>query len=224
MKKSILLTSALLVTGVLCAAEADSNVSLKLRGQTGFETTDGVRNGFGAGINYAIKLGSTSSVNIEAGYQYFAGKQYRQSVVANSAGIVTDGANTNSVDSRKNSLEGLSFRGSFVSKFADNFSWQIGVALGSLKSHHESIVSFSDAKGNLLGNWDLALDKTNLSFSPYAGIRYDMDEIGALEFNVILSSYKEATVEPSIGTTVTPIIGDKTVTKPKFEIGYVFKF
>lgn len=215
MKKTIILTSALLVSGVLSAAEPGSNLSFKLRAQAGLETTDGVRNGFGVGLNYAIPV-ATGAFNVEVGYQYYAGKQFRQPVAGNTFGY-TD---TNSVDSRKDSIQGLAARIAYSQKINSDWTWQVGAAIAGLKDHHESIASFN---GN--GNWDVAVDTSAVSFSPYAGVRYDLDEIGALEFNVLIANYKAGTVEPSLSAAaVTPVFGTKTVTKPKFEIGYVFKF
>lgn len=228
MKKSILLTSAMLVTGVLFAAEPEAGLSFKVRTQYGFEVVDGVRNGLGAGFGYGFKVGP-GILNAEVGYQYFSGKQYRQPVPANSLGYITDDpdpSKINSVDSRKNSLEGFSIRGSYNMKLTGSMSWQVGAALGALKSHHESMAEYTNSPtGTADGFWQLSLEKTKWGISPYAGVRWDFDEIGAIEVNLILASYKQVTVEPVLTqTTATYAIGDKTVTRPKLEFGYVFKF
>ncbi|GEM_PF-3764266 len=217
MRKSLLLTSALVATGMLSAADQDSALSFKLRAQAGLETVDGVRNGFGAGLNYAFKIGG-GSINTELGYQYFSGKQFRQPIPTNTLGLTEE----NSVDSRKDSLAGLSFRLSYSMPINKAWSWQAGAAISNLKNHHESIALFATTP---VSNWDTTTDKSNMTFSPFAGVRYDMNEIGAIEINVIVASYKTTTITPVLGTTtVTPAIGEKSVSKPKIEFGYVFKF
>lgn len=215
MKNALFLTSALLVTGVLTAADQDSAFQLKARFQAGFETVDQIRNGFGAGVNYQMHMGP-GALNFELGFQNFTGRQFRKPVPA---GFTED----NSVDSRKDSLLGLASRFSYSHKLNDTLSLQGGVGLWWLKNHHEAVASFNN--GTVKGAWTTTMDKTSMTPAPFAGVTVNFDEIGALEFNVILASYKTITIDPMVsGTTMVPVYGTKTTTKPKLEVAYVFKF
>ncbi len=218
MKKKLLLIPAFMLVGTLGTAEEASPLALKLRLQTGVKAVDGMRNGFGVGVNYAYKVGP-GALNAELGYQYFSGNQYRQPIGANPFGLTDETA----VDSRKNSSEGLALRLSWSQELIKDFGFQAGVSLAKLKNHNESIATFG--VGGARGAWTLATDKSWFTASPFVGVKWDMNEIGALELNVLFSSYKVTTVDPVYGTTTTtPLIGEKNVNKPKIEFGYTFKF
>ncbi len=218
MKKTLLVVSAFLLAGALSAADDASPLSLKLRFQGGFETTEGMRNGFGVGVNYAYKIGP-GALNAELGYQYFSGKQYRQPIGTNPFGL-TDAT---AVDSRKNSTDGIALRLGWSQEIVKDFGFQVGVSIAKLKNHNESIGTFGST--GQYGSWELATYKSWMTASPYAGVKWDLNEIGALELNVIFACNKVTTVDPVYGTTTTGYqIGEKSVNKPKIEIGYTFKF
>lgn len=236
MKKAVLTISALLVAGHLFAEEKGMGYGLKMRAQAGLETVDGMRNGFGFGAFATLPLGP-GAIGFELGYQTWNGKQYRQDIGANPFNLV-DGryvaqapAPVNplaSVDSRKNYAEGLSARLSYEMKFSESWGWQAGVAVAQMKGHAESITTFGST--GAYGSWAMRYDKSALSVSPYAGVHYDLGEKGLLEINVLMASIKRPTVEPGYNATatgvnrVTPVLGEKTVNKPKIEISYGFQF
>ena len=233
MKKVVLALSALLVAGHLCAEDKGLNYGLKMRVQTGFQTVDGVRNGFGFGGYVALPVGP-GEITAELGYQYYAGRQYRESIGANPFGLHGDDTDdtpagtANAFDSRKNSIDGLSARVSYGQLFSENWGWHLGAAVAKLKSHHESLAGFG--QNSSYGGWDCAVEKSAISVSPFVGVTFKTEDKGFLELNVLLASYKQATVEPSYnaGATgfnrVTRVVGDKNVNKPKFEICYGFRF
>lgn len=245
MRKRLILLTALLAVGAVAKAEEEPFMALKLRTQTGFQSEAGMRNGFGFGVNYAHKMGP-GYLNAELGYQYYSGKQYREPIKSNVFGLVdvdTDpahetGPNFSSVDSRKNAADGITLRMGWSQPIVEGLSWQAGVVLGKLKNHHESIGTFGmtfDGKGDIAssgdyGSWVISVDKSYFTASPFAGVKWDFNEIGALELNVLFQSLKVTTVEPiynagAAGTSrVTPLIGEKSINKPKVEIAYVFKF
>jgi hypothetical protein len=215
----------MLLGGVLHAEDA-SGLSLKIRAQAGTETTEGVRNGFGVGLNYGFKMGP-GSLNAELSYQYYAGKQFRQAIGTNPFGLTE----TNAVDSRKSSVNGLGIRASYSMKFAGDWGWQIGAAFMQMKSREEAIGTFgSNTTTNNYGSWAMAPEKSGMTASPFVGLTYNLGEIGAIEFNLIAASYKQVTVSPTYnaGATgnvrVTPTIGDSSVNKLKLEVAYAFKF
>lgn len=223
--KTSLWLSAMLLGGVLHAEDA-SGLSLKIRAQAGTETTEGVRNGFGVGLNYGFNVGP-GTLNAELSYQYFAGKQFRQPIAANPFGL-TD---TTAVDSRKSSVNGIGIRASYAMKFSGDWGWQIGAALIQMKSREEAIGTFgTNSTTNNYGSWAMTPEKSGMTASPFVGLTYSLGEIGAIEFNLISASYKQVTVTPvynngaSGNFRVTPAIGDTNVNKLKIELAYAFKF
>lgn len=238
MNKTSLWLSAMLLGGVLHAEDAPSGVSLKIRAQAGTETTKGVRNGFGVGLNYGFKVGP-GTLNAELSYQYYAGKQFRQPLAANTFGaislvdVVTNPPTQQpGVDSHKNSVNGLGIRASYSMKFAGDWGWQIGAAFLQMKSRDEAIGTFgSNTTVNNYGSWAITPEKSGMTASPFVGMTYDLGEMGAIEFNLIAASYKQVTVTPVYNTSVpsgnqrvTYTVGDSNVNKLKLEVAYAFKF
>ena len=237
MNKTSLWLSAMLLGGVLHAEDA-SGLSLKIRAQAGTETTKGVRNGFGVGLNYGFKVGP-GSLNAELSYQYYAGKQFREPLAANTFGtislvdVVTSPTTQQpGVDSHKNTVNGLGIRASYSMKFAGDWGWQIGAAFMQMKSRDEAIGTFGKdtTTANNYGSWAISPEKSGLTASPFVGLTYNLGEIGAIEFNLVAASYKQVTVTPvyNSGNTgnqrVSPAIGDTNVNKLKLEVAYAFKF
>ncbi len=233
MKKAIVAVLALAVAGPLCAEDKGIGYGLKLRAQTGLETVDGMRNGFGFGVYTTIPLGP-GAIGVELGYQTWNGKQYRQEIGDNPFGLTNPGPlgtavlTTDSVDARKSTADGLAVRVSYEQKFSGAWGLHGGVALSKLKGEQESITTFGST--GAYGSWAMRVEKSSLTFSPYVGASYDLGEKGALEFNLLLSVLKMPTVDPgynadATGTSrVTPVVSDKSITKPKLEISYAFRF
>jgi len=230
MNRAILATAVLLVAGHLSAADRGMAFGLKLRAQGGLETVDGMRNGFGFGFNTSLPLGP-GDLGFELGYQFFSGKQYLEPInTANPfpAGAITE---ANSVDQRKNTADGLSFRVNYGMTFTETLGWHVGVAVGKLKGRHEAIANFGNGAGTATyGGWATVVEESPVSASPFAGVTYSFGEKGGFEFNVLLASYTIGTAEPAYNTSatgaarVTPLFGEKKINKVKFEICYGFKF
>ncbi len=226
MNKTSLWLSAMLLGGVL-HAEDTSPLSFKIRAQGGTETTQGVRNGFGAGLNYGFKVGP-GTLNAEFSYQYYAGKQYRQPIGTNPFSL-TD---TTAVDSHKSTVTGLGIRASYQMKLSGDWNWHLGAAFMQMKSKDEAVGTFGTNTTTLnYGSWAINPDKSALAVSPFAGVTYNLGDMGAIEFNLIGASYKQITVTPIYNASatvlnqrVTPAIGDKSVNNIKLEVGYAFKF
>jgi hypothetical protein len=232
MKKAIVAVLALAVAGPLCAEDKGIGYGLKLRAQTGLESVDGMRNGFGFGVYTTIPFGP-GAIGVELGYQTWNGKQYRQDIGANPFGLTNPapvGAVliTDSVDARKSTADGLAVRVSYEQKFSGAWGLHGGLALSKLKGKQESITTFGS--DGAFGSWATTAEKSSLTFSPFVGAQYDLGEKGALEFNLLLDVLKMPTVTPgynaaATGTArVTPLVSDKTITKPKIELSYAFRF
>jgi hypothetical protein len=224
MKRAILVASALLAAGHLCAEDKGMGYGLKLRAQGGFQNVDGLENGFGFGVFTTLPVGP-GAFGVELGYQTWNGKQYREPIAASNPFGLTDAT---AVDSRKNYADGIAGRLFFEAPISGAWGWQAGLSIAKLKSHHESITTFGTT--GQYGSWAMSFDKSNMTVSPYAGVRYDLGEKGFFELNVLVSSLKVPTVEPLYDSAatgyarVTPVMGDKTITKPKIEFSYAFRF
>jgi hypothetical protein len=223
MKKLKLATVALLVAGGLSAADRQASFGLKMRAQGGLQTEDGMRNGFGFGGSFAMPLGP-GELAAELGYQYFSGSQYLEPIKPGPYPL----SSANSIDSRKNSADGLALRLSFGMPISQGWGWQIGGSVSKLKGRHESTANWGAAAA--YGGWAMVSEKSAITLSPFAGLTFDLSERGRLELNALLASYKMPTVEPGYpaGATgfnrVVPVYGDKSINKLKIELTYGFRF
>lgn len=219
MPKCKVLISSLLFSSVLLSAGEDSPLTLKIRAQTGATAEAGMRNGFGAGISYAFPMGK-GALNAELGYQYYSGKQYRQPIPANGLGLTEN----NSVDSRKNSCDGLALRLSWSQPLKGEWSWQAGASLARFKHHHEAIGTFKN-NSTLLAAWTVSREVSGTTISPFAGARLDFGAVGGVEVNLLYQALKLSTVEPVYGAaSVLAKEDNRTVWRPKLEAAYLFRF
>jgi len=76
-----------------------------------------------------------------------------------------------------------------------------------------------------VATWDQTIVKRQVTLSPYAGIRWELNAASAFECNLIMVTYKEDLIYPVYGTySVTSAYGTRSVFTPKLEFGYVYKF
>jgi hypothetical protein len=235
MYRNVLLASTLLVTGLLSAQQAPEAVpapaikpaapaqdystwSLKGRLQLGTHSSDGVENGVGIGVNYAIPAGP-GLFNAELNYQQFFGSNYIVSVPAN-----TFGANyLNSADDHKHSLSGYALRLGYQQPFNQSWSWQAGVSVNYYRVTDEAHAQFGGY--GAAGYWDEDLEKSRVTLAPFAGARLEVSDWSAFEFNLFLLSYRENNVYPVVGQyQFTSATDTRSMTALKFEFGYVLKF
>ena len=226
MNKTSLWLSAMLLGGVL-HAEDTTGFSFKIRAQGGTETNYGVRNGFGAGLNYGFKAGP-GILNAEFSYQYYSGKQYRQPIDPSNPFHLTDAT---AVDSHKSPVNGLGIRASYEMPISGSWKWHLGAAFMQMKSKDEAVGTFGTNTTTLnYGSWAFTPEKSALAVSPFAGVIYNLGDMGAIVINLIGTSYKQVTVTPIYNASaagnqrVTPAVGDKSVNNIKLEVGYAFKF
>ena len=228
MLKKTMLSVALLSTGALFAQErpADQTASLqdfapwslKLRGLAGLANVDGLENGVAVGLNYAIPVGP-GCFNAEVSYDYFFGSNYDVPIPPNTIGLT----GYNSRDTRKHTLMGGALRLGYQQGFAEDWTWQLGVSMNYLTSHSAAHALFGYYGG--AGYWDQNIDKTRLSLSPFAGVRWEMNQYSAFELGLLVLTYKEENIFPLYGaTSVTSAASTRSVSTPKLEFAYVFKF
>ena len=226
MIKNILLVASMLTAGTLPAqapppapaASQDGPWSLRARMQFGIGSVDGVENGLNLGVNYGIPVG-LGLLNVGLDYQQFFGSNYDVAIPANDNGLTY----LNSEDSRKHTLNGYALRLGYQHPFSDDWSWQAGVCVNRFR-----IVSISNATYGAIGAfgyWNQTIDQTRVSLSPFAGVRWDLNEYSAFECNLMLATYTEDVIYPIYGATgVNSATTTKAVRAPKIELGYIFKF
>ena len=226
MKRSLLFLGAALAAGTLSAADeaaqpvqAVPSWSAKIAIQSAFASVDGVENGYGASICYATPLGD-GLIKGELGYTFYPGKDYLADIGANPLGL----SSSNALDDRKHNLKGFSLRLGYQQLFVEDWSWQAGLSLTNLKDDCSADMSFAPG-GNTVSSWNSSTSHTSTAVAPYAGIRYDVTDVGAVEFNVVMVKYDEVTVTPNFSMNgVTYTVGTHTVNRPKLELAYIFKF
>ena len=223
-----LLAVALLSTGPMFAQEAPAQGpasiqdfapwSMKFRALAGLGNVDGIENGLAAGVNYAIPVGP-GCFNMELSYDYFFGSNYNVAIPPNTIGLTA----TNSADVRKHTLMGGALRLGYQQSFTDDWTWQLGVSMDYLTSHSAAHALFGYYGG--AGYWDQNIDKVRLSLSPYAGVRWELNQYSALEFGLLALTYKEENIFPVYGAaSVTSATSSRNVVAPKLEFAYVLKF
>lgn len=239
----ILRATPLALATLVCASAgaADLDYALKLRGVAGTATKDGVRNGLGFGFNLGIGLTKDSKIEAELGYRYLTGDGLNVAIPTNSLGSTLanpelppasqPGASTNF---QKTNVQGFSLRGLYRQNLpVQGLSWHAGLAVNLMKSRMDAVADFRAASPaqSAAGSWAMNPEKKGTTVAPLVGIGYNFNEAGAIEFNLILDSYKQVTVNPVFNaaatpanTRVTPSIGSKNVNTPKFELGYTFRF
>lgn len=227
MRKTHLVIAAVMAYGTMAMSAEETFMGLKFRTMTGFQSSAGMRNGFGVGVNYAHKVGP-GSINVELGYTYYKGRGHRESIEKNPFSL-TD---ADSVNYQKDSSDGFALRAGWSQEFVTNWSWQAGVSIDRLKNHHEAIGTFgaTDKGTGQYGAWTLPIDKSWVTVSPFIGVKWDVSDMAAIEVNIVSQALKVTTVTPVYDSAaagmsrVTPLIGSKSINKPKLELTYVLKF
>jgi len=216
------------ILGVQARAE-DLSFGIKFRGIKGTSAKDGVNNGLGFGLNVDIPfpLVKDSSLSAELGYRYLTGDGYRVPV-SDPAHVYN---NVNSLNWQKTNVQGFSARVAFSMPIPaiEDLRWQAGLNLADLKSRMDAVGDFRTGDGTdeaaQTGSWAMSPEKAGICISPFAGVVYNFNTAGGLELNLILESYKQVTLTPAMSATaVTPVLGSKSVSTLKIEVGYIFRF
>jgi hypothetical protein len=216
------------VVGQAQATGFDSQ--LKLR--TGYGLTAADDNlarrtlGFGFEVGYTAPWGR---LGVELGYQYKPGTQYLSdySTIPTLPGKIVDPGS--SVDSRKNTLNGITARLSFEKMIpGSSFYGRAGLQFGGSKYRQEYLGDLGDVNwATYEDTYSGSVTKSTLAVSPFAGVGYAINEASSVELNLVAVSYTSINFEHIAGSG-TASLTNYTVTKkhsvPHIEIGYSFRF
>ncbi|GLH71684.1 hypothetical protein GETHLI_01860 [Geothrix limicola] len=227
----------ILGTASLRAEDPGLSCSLKLRGLVSSTSSDqGMSNGvlgnnlamgagFGLELGYALGPGRITG---ELGYTVQSGDAFLGNtgdMRTYGSGVVIDSAN--SVDSRKNKVEGLHLRLGYEAPWTGSLSWRAGLQFGGNKFTHQVLgnVNGTSAAGSFSDSYFYVGSKTASTPSPFAGLTYKFDEASSFEFGVLFLSYTSLSYQHVANTqnqfdSVTT--SDRIV--PNLEIAYVFRF
>jgi len=228
------------ILGVLGLAGASAaaqdrgfDAAFKLRTGYGLSTNDDRLErrtlGFGFELGYQTTYGRWGA---ELGYQYKPGNQFLNdpSAMATAHNVMVDP--TQSVDSRKNQLGGIAGRFSFERRLgASDFHWRLGFQVGGAKFRQEYIGDVSNGS-TYEDTYNGIATKTVASFSPMAGLRWDLDAEEGLELNVISLGYTSANYVHVAGSELDlngghaglDYIQTRARTLPHVELTYVLRF
>jgi len=195
------MASLVLSTGALLAQDGGNtskgfDAQFKIRGGLGLQTDDHLARrvmGFGLDFGWGLDFGR---FGLEVGYQYKPGSQYIQPFSSTAAGATDPFPQSNpnlgitSVDSRKNTLEGMTARLSFQRDFNADWGWQGGVQLGGSRFKQEYIGDVTAKDFSYEDTYQGTPVKSTLGVSPYVGVIYHVNNDSHLEFNLIDIGYK----------------------------------
>lgn len=187
--------------------------------------------GFGVEVGYTTSFGR---FGLEAGYQYIPGSQYLTDLsrmeTATGATIDPD----YSVESKKNRVEGLMGRLSYEYGFAGtDWALRVGAQVGGARFRHEYIGDIGDTGwATYEDTYNGTPTKSAVAVSPFAGVRYSVNEFSAIEVNLIGIAYKSIDYRHVAGTvpgswegnTGSDYLVEKNRMAPHLEFAYVFRF
>lgn len=196
---------------------------MKIRAQYGFKSDQGQQGGFGVGFGANHKLGG-GTLGLEVGYHFVPGQLVRGDIPANSLGE----DQSNSVFTKKHSTEMLGFRVSYGMPLNSDWNWHVGVGLYHSKNRLETIGTFT-AQGTD-GVWNTVVNESGLSYAPFVGVIWNINDAGSLELNLVYMNYKRTDVAPVFNATaadyarVTPVYSSPSYGSGRLELGYTFHF
>jgi len=230
-----------LAAGTLAQAQdADKGLSAEFKLRTGYalgSNDDHLANrtvGFGLNFGYGLSFGRLSA---EVGFQYKPGDQYllAMSSIPSATGAPRPDP-AYSVDSRKNTLSGVTLRLGIERGIADSWGWKAGLQLGGARFRQEYLGDVGDTGWSKYEDtYNGTPTKSDLGLAPFAGISYRFNQASSLEVNLINITYKRINyvhvAGAVLGTSSAP--GNSTLldyleTRTKnglhVEVGYVFRF
>ena len=179
------------------------------------------QNMLGLGVEGSYALSSTSAIIGEITFSsYGAGKGYDNTKfsgpVYGTAGVTSVGGVPvtlqvgSSVDYRKNSLQGFSFRGGYRGALGGMWSWQGGLTLDSMKYRQEANGTLQPKAGatNAGALEGIAVTPTTnkLSLGAFAGVKLQFSENFFLETNLVSVGYSTANYLPYSYTGQAPTV------------------
>lgn len=244
----ITLGLALCAAAHLGAQAPGVTTAFKVRGglQVASKAEDGLTNrlmGFGLEASTGAWGGS---VFAELGYQFKPGTQFRSDLggMARTSGTTINAAS--SVESVKNSLQGVYGRLGYEKAINADWAWRAGLQLGGSTFRHEVLGQVTDGTYDASGTPKNATyqdtylgtpSKSTLALSPFAGMSYKVDENSSVEFGLLLMNYKAIAYQHVAGTeksgtpgyvwhghTTADALRETNRFAPHVEVAYVFRF
>lgn len=234
-RTGILLVGAAMAAGTARAEDPTPGWGVAFKARAGYglgKAQDQLsRKAFGMGfeLGYGASLGR---FGVELGYQYKPGNQGMADLgsMPTAPGATVDF--TQSVDSRKNQLGGVTARLSFERPLPGmGFSWRAGLQLGGAKFRQEYIGDVTDG-ATYEDTYNGIVTKSTNALSPFVGLTFALDGDSALEVNLLGLAYTSARYTHVAGTVADPNGGHTawdyvTTTKrtvPHLELCYVLRF
>ncbi len=187
-----------------------------------------------ANINLALTceygLGAKQEVFAELGYRAFRAEDYEATRLGTGyIDPVTTGTivPTNSVDMRKDQLEGFTLGLGFRRQIGDtNFRWQGGLLVSALKSEQEVTGMITVTVGSTAYREGLSFTPRKTAVKPgaFVGIQYRITDAFFVESNVGVMGYKQVNYVPLsyTGQAAHSVSTDKS--KVVFDLNCGFRF
>ncbi|GLH74551.1 hypothetical protein GETHLI_30530 [Geothrix limicola] len=190
--------------------------------------------GLGFDFGYVSPAGR---FGLELGYQYKPGNQTNTDLSAMPVAVGATLDPSQSVDSRKSQVGGLTLRASFERRLTGSeWSWRLGVQVGGAKFRQEYIGDVTDGV-RYEDTYNGIVTKTTVPLSPFVGVGYAIDARQSIELNVISLGYSSANYQhvagTVLGTASSPELGGHTAkdsvivrkrSVPHLEFGYTLRF
>jgi hypothetical protein len=186
---------------------------------------------FGAGFGLEVGYGvGTGRITGELGYSVQTGDQFKaniSSMAGSDSTVTVDTAN--SIESRKNKVDGLTLRFGYEAPLTTSMTWHAGLQFGGNKFTHQVIGNvagtYGAAKTPYTDSYWSASTKNSMAPSLFGGVALNLNEESAIEFGVTLLQYTSLNyqhIAHSNNSNDTIATSNRIV--PTFEIAYVFRF
>lgn len=216
----------------LMAQTQDTGISTAFKLRAGYQVAsskDGLASHLmGFGLEAGFGMGS-GRLTAELGYMIKPGNEFRSDLGSIKLDTGATLNASNSVESRKNKVDGLTLRLGYEGSLNSDWSWRAGIQLGGSKFTHQVIGQSAGTKpsGNYTEAYYGVPTKNALAPSPFAGMTYNLSPSSAVEFGVLLQSFTALDYQHVAGSTPANS-KDQVVERgrvlPHIEAAYVFRF
>ena len=213
-------TSAFKIKGLLSRPSTEDGLTNNVIGRN-------LELGMGFGLEGGMKIGK-GMITAEVGYQFLTGDEFLAPVnnLTGSTGTTTIDA-TQSVQSRKNKLEGMYLRVGYEGTVHEDLTWRAGLQFGGNTFTHQVI-------GNTVGtdngkpyadSYFFVGSKSTLNPSPYFALNFKINESSSIEVGLLLLEYTALNYQHVANSNnANDAIGQNNKVLPNIEVGYAFHF
>lgn len=210
------------------AEDPEIDVNLKMRAGVQMET---IKDNLGVGLlGFGFEVGWNADARnrwtAEAGYLYKPGSQYLLDPTAQPVVAGKEVKADVSVDSRKNSVQGITLRLGYERAF-EGWSFKAGLMLSKLQFRQEYLGDVADDAFSYEDTYNGVLQKSEFQVSPFAGVKIPTFTGQSLEVTVLALGYTAADYVHVAGAPVMNSLDHVTTTKrvlPHLEVAYGFQF